>query len=234
MGKGDPVLFVHGWGGNIYTLHKLACLTSQQYCVYTIDLPGFGKSDNPGEHWGVEGYAVIIKELIQKLKLKKPHFIGQAFGGDIGIYLASRYGDVIDRLIICSSSFRRENKVSKSAQILKHISRKQPLLRSLYSPLRLLYYSLFYKDSDILKYPHIEKNFRKIITQDLSDELQHITNKTLILWGERDSCTLPILAYELQRNIRRSRLHVYPDGSHDFPAEYSDLVWAEIDDFLHR
>jgi len=232
MGKGSPVLFVHGWGENMYKLHKLALLSSKQYCVYTIDLPGFGKSDNPAEHWGVEGYAVMIKELIEKLKLKKPHYIGHAFGSDIGIYLSSRYGNVIDHLVICASSFRRQNKISKSAQVMKNISREQTILRFLYKPIRSLYYSVLHKDSDLLKYPHIEKNFRKIVAQDLSGELRGIKNKTLILWGENDTCTPAIMAYELQSKIRRSGLHVFPDCTHDFPTEEPHLVWKEIEPFL--
>lgn len=232
MGRGAPIIFVHGWGGNIYTLHKLALLASKKFTVYTIDLPGFGKSDNPAEHWGVEGYAVMMKELIEKLKIKKPNYLGHAFGSDIGIYLSSHYPKIIDHLIICTSSFRRQNKVSTPVQMMKPIPRDQGVVKHLYKPMRRLYYSIFHKDSDLLKYPHIEKNFRKIVRQDLTKELQNVKHKTLILWGENDLLTPVILGYELQSKIRRAKLHVFPDASHDFPSEISQCVWKETEPFL--
>lgn len=232
MGNGYPVLLVHGWGENMYKMHKLALLVSKKFSVYLIDLPGFGKSDNPAEHWGVEGYAVMMKEFIEKLRLSQPHFIGHAFGSDIGIYLSSRYADSINHLVICSSSYRRLNRVSKPVRLMKSIPRDPSILRILYKPLRFLYYSIFHKDSDLLKYPHIEKNFRKIIAQDLTQELKRVKNKVLILWGENDLPTPAILGYELNRNIRHSRLAVFPDCTHDFPSENPQLVWKEIEPFL--
>lgn len=232
LGNGVPLLFVHGWGSNMYKLHTLAQLASKNFSSYIIDLPGFGKSDNPAQHWGIEGYAVMMKELIEKLKLKKTHYIGHAFGSDIGIYLSSHYPDYIERLVVCSSSYRRHNKVSKPVQMMKQIPRERSLIKLLYKPVRSLYYSLFHKDSDLLKFPHLEKNFRKIIAQDLTQELSRVKTKTLILWGENDTCTPVILGYELHRKVRRSTLYVFPDTTHDFPSDEPHLVWKEIKPFL--
>ena len=116
--------------------------------------------------------------------------------------------------------------------MMKPIPREQILFKFFYKPLRSLYYTLFHKDSDLLKFPHIEKNFRKIITQDLTNELRNVKNPTLILWGENDKCTPAILGYELQSKIRRSKLHVFPHTSHDFPSDEPAVVWKEIELFL--
>ncbi|QQS43371.1 alpha/beta hydrolase [Candidatus Roizmanbacteria bacterium] len=200
MGKGSPVLFVHGWGENMYQLHALALLASKKYCAYLIDLPGFGKSDNPAEHWGVEGYAVMMKELIEKLKMTRTQYIGHAFGSDIGLYLSSHYSDCIDHLVVCASSFRRQNRISKPVQMMKQIPREQALMRLFYKPLRSLYYSLFHKDSDLLKYPHLEKNFRKIIAQDLTRDIRNVKNKTLMRQQSSPSREIAI-AFEIGTGV---------------------------------
>jgi len=233
IGSGKPILFVHGWGGTIYSLHKLACLASKKYTSYLIDLPGFGKSDNPPEHWGVEGYAELIKIFIEKVISSKTHYVGHSFGGEIGIYLAAHFPNSICTLTLCNSSFKRQNKVSKVAQMLKWIPKeKNILIRMMYPYIKKLYYTIIKKQSDLIKYPHLEKNFRKIVTQDLTSDTNKIHHPTLILWGELDTYTPVIWAYELEKNISKSILHVFPEVGHNLPIRYPERVWQKINDFL--
>jgi len=233
IGSGKPILFVHGWGGNVYSLHKLASLASKNYSSYLIDLPGFGKSDNPPKHWGVEGYAELIKIFIEKVISSKIHYVGHSFGGEIGIYLASHFPDCINSLTLCNSSFKRQNKVLKIAQLLKFIPKeKNILIRMIYPYIKKLYYTIINKQSDLIKYPHLESNFRKIITQDLTNDTNKIHHPTLILWGELDTYTPVIWAYELEKNISKGELHVFPDVGHNLPIQFPERVWNKIKDFL--
>jgi pimeloyl-ACP methyl ester carboxylesterase len=233
MGAGKPILFVHGWGGTLYSLHAVALLASKQYCAILIDLPGFGKSDNPPPHWGVEGYAEIINKFCQELKLMKPHYVGHSFGGELGIYLAAHYPALIDKLIISNSSFKRERKISRLARLLKTFPRnKFIILKTLEPHIKKLYYKLFHKESDLIKYPHLETNFRKIITQDLTQETTRITADTLLLWGEDDTMTPVIWGYELKKTIPGSILKVFPKVRHNLPILYPQEVWNEIKTFL--
>ena len=233
IGKGKPILFVHGWGGSLYSLHNLAQEASSSYTAILIDLPGFGKSDNPPPHWGVDGYAELVCHVIKTLNLDKPHFVGHSFGGAIGIYIASHYPRLIDKLILCNSSFKRERKVSPTAKLAKMVPHRNNIILRLIEPLaKKLYYSIFHKDSDLMKFPHLERNFRKIVTQDLTKDTKKIAVKTLILWGEEDTQTPVLWAYELDKNIRKSQLKVFPEARHNLPLKYHTEVWAEIKPFL--
>lgn len=233
IGTGKPILFVHGWGGNLYSLHDLACLASKNFTAYLIDLPGFGKSDNPPHHWGVDGYADLVKAFIEKVIESKPHYVGHSFGGAIGIYLASHYPSSIDSLTLCNSSFKRQTKISKIAQLLKWVPKENNrIMRLMYPYVKRLYYTVIKKQSDLIKYPHLEKNFRKIVTQDLSHDVHTIKRKTLILWGERDTYTPVIWAYELEKNIRQCQLHVFPDVGHNLPIGHPERVWKKLKIFL--
>ncbi|HRN70563.1 MAG TPA: alpha/beta hydrolase [Candidatus Woesebacteria bacterium] len=232
MGQGKPILFVHGWGGNLYSLHKLALFAAKKYQAILIDLPGFGKSDNPEPEWGVEGYAQLIGNVIKKLDLKKPHYVGHSFGGAIGIYIASHYPRLIDSLILSNSSFKRENKISQSAKLIKMVPKKNPILRFIHPYAKSIYYTVFHKGSDLMKYPHLETNFRKIVTQDLTPFTKKIQVPTLILWGEEDTQTPVLWAYELKKNIAKSVMKVFPNVKHNLPLKYPQEVWSEIKSFL--
>lgn len=232
VGKGPPMILVHGWGGTIYSLNALAQLASSKYTTYTLDLPGFGKSDNPPPHWGVEGYADLIHLFIKKLQMKKPLYVGHSFGGAIGIYLACHMPHLISSLVLCNSSFKRVKKVSRFAQIIKPLhSSFRLFLQPVEPTIKKIYYMLFQRNSDLMKYPHLETNFRKIITQDLTPITKKINIPTLILWGEDDTQTPVLWAYELEKNIRGSRLVVFPDVRHNLPLKMPQDVWEQIDSF---
>lgn len=235
FGRGRPIVFVHGWGGSMYSLHELATIASKKHTVYIIDLPGFGKSDNPPPHWGVEGYAELVAYFMKEMKLADTIYFGHSFGGEIGIYLASYFPNQIGTLILCNSAFKREIKISPIAKILKKFP--APLRKKIgfVEPLvKRVYYKLFHRHSDLMKFPRLESNFRKIITQDLSREAASIRKPTLILWGEADSYTPVLWAYELEHLIPSSRLVIFPNSGHNLPIVLPQEVWQHIDAFLKK
>lgn len=222
QGQGQPVIFVHGWGGNIKSLESLAALASAKYQTVTLDLPGFGQSDLPGHDWGVNKYAQSVIRLITKLKLNDVIYFGHSFGGSLGIYIAANYPGLIKKLILCDSSFKREVKTSPIARFF----------RKLPSKLKLFFYRVFFPNSDLYKFPHLETNFRKIIVNDLSGYLSKINIPTLILWGEGDRQTPVDAAYELKNKIKNSILKTFPGIGHNLPLMNPELVYKELIKFI--
>jgi len=232
-GSGKPLLLVHGWGGSLYSLHKLGHLASKNYTTYLLDLPGFGKSDNPPKHWGVEGYASVITDFIADQHITKPHYFGHSFGGELGIFITAHNPQMLGKLVLCNSAYKRKTKVSKVAQLAKQAPQGTKFIINITKPLiKKLYYTFFHRDSDLMKYPHLEQNFRNIITQDLTNEVKKIKNHTLIVWGEEDTYTPIHWAYELEKNIRNARIHVFPGAKHNLPIKDPQAVWDVMKGFL--
>ena len=222
VGEGQPFLLVHGWGGSIKSLEALAQLIAKTHQAIILDLPGFGESDLPDENWGVEEYAQFLEEFVKSLGLKKIVYFGHSFGGSLGIYLSSQKDSLIEKLILCGSSYKRENKTSKLAKFLRFLP----------FDIKKIIYRIFFPRSDLLKYPKLEKNFRKIIRQDLTSCLADIKIPTLILWGEKDQETPLALANELKNKISNSFLKLYPQSSHNLPLKNPELIIAEINKFI--
>ena len=235
-GKGpDTIVFVHGWGGSIKSLRKLANHASSKYQTLIFDLPGFGASENPGSNWGVEEYADLVVELFNELKISRPIYFGHSFGGNLGIWISSKKLIPLKALILCASSFKRTGKVSKPAVVMnKTVSTYLPFLSDIVGKIKPLMYKIFFRNSDLAKYPHLESNFRKIITQDLTSLIAAIQSPTLILWGERDTYTPVALADELEENISGARKVIFPYKSHNLPIRYSDDVWKEMKSWLSK
>ncbi|MBI4973234.1 alpha/beta hydrolase [Candidatus Roizmanbacteria bacterium] len=221
MGTGAPLLFVHGWGGSSASLLPLARLFTGHETI-VLDLPGFGKSDLPDPSWGVQEYATLVNQFCLQLGLRNITYFGHSFGGSLGIYLASTKPDLFKKLILCNSAFKR-TAPGKS---------RYPLLKHLPTSMKKFLYRFFYPNSDSMKYPQLETNFRRIITEDISHLLPMVKVPTLILWGSADKDTPTPMAQDLHEKIEGSTLKIFEGVTHGLPLKYPGLVYQEMIKFL--
>lgn len=232
-GNGTPLLLVHGWGGSINSLKGIFDLAKKNFDTVIVDLPGFGKSDPPSANWGVEEYRSLIINMMKKLDLVNTVFFGHSFGGSLGIYIAATQPQIINKLILCNSAFRRDKRTSEPAvTINKNLLTKLPFYNIWKAPIKRLAYTFLFKNSDLYKFPHLKTNFKRIITQDLTPYISKIKPPTLILWGENDTYTPVEYAYQLHQAIANSRLKIYPGRRHNLPILYPDDVYRDITTFI--
>src|SRR5437868_1200687 len=90
------VLFLHGWRSESSVwgsvIQKLITQhPNNDINYYAIDLPGFGRSENPKKDFRIGDYAEVVRGFIEKLELKNVTIVGHSFGGRIGIKLASMH-----------------------------------------------------------------------------------------------------------------------------------------------
>ncbi len=222
LGRGKPVLFLHGWGGTSQSLKDLAKLISADHQSILMDLPGFGKSDNPDPKWGVEEYASLVTHFVKKLKLSSVILVGHSFGGTLSLFLGSKYPKLFKKLILFAPSYKRGGKRSKVSSYGRFLPSaiKKPL------------YRIFFPKSELYKYPHLEKNFRNLITHDISPEVVSIRIPVLIIWGTKDSYVPVSHASELNRLIPESKLTIMEGYGHGLPLMEPGLIYEAVKSFL--
>jgi len=229
-GNGRPLVLVHGWGGSTRSLKSLIKQFSKNYQVIALDLPGFGKSDLPNKDWGITEYSEIIRELVKRLGIEKVNYFGHSFGGSLGIFLATKYPKLINHLVLCDSSYKRTLKRTNTP--IGIIFNNLPLPKKVKQIIKKIIYRIFFPNSDLPNFPDLEPNYKKIMTQDLTSELEKIKQPTMILWGEEDMQTPIALAQELKEKISNSKLKIFPNIGHNLPLKYSQLVFDEVNKFL--
>lgn len=89
-GSGDTtLLFLHGWCINSGYWKNQITHFSNDYNVYAMDLPGFGKSIAEGRtEWTIKEYADDVVGFVKKEKLKNVVVIGHSMSGDIMLHVA--------------------------------------------------------------------------------------------------------------------------------------------------
>lgn len=209
------LLFLHGWRSNKevwrHIMNQVVKLSGYQ--VYAIDLPGFGKSALPKTAWSVGDYVELVKEFIQKENLKNVILVGHSFGGRIGIKLASRFPNLVSKLVLVDSAgfvleARYKGLVSLAAKIAKPFFAPkfmQGLRASVYRVLG---------SEDYLATPKLQETYKKVISEDLSADMQNVLIPTLLIWGEDDKDTPVEYGRKMEANIKKSKLKILPKAGH--------------------
>ena len=91
IGADVSLVLLHGWNQNIEMMMPIGEKFFDRYNVLIIDLPGFGKSEEPKEVWSIYDYSSLVHDLINELKINNPILIGHSFGGNIALVYASLY-----------------------------------------------------------------------------------------------------------------------------------------------
>lgn len=100
-GSGVPLLHIHGSAYGHRNFEKLTPLVSEHAEVIDFDLPGYGESlmgtTKPADMAGISDQ---VYDFIRALGYDKVNVHGTSFGAMIGLTLAARHPEVIDRLIL--------------------------------------------------------------------------------------------------------------------------------------
>lgn len=233
LGKGPDLIMLHGWKQDVSSFHDVAQILKEDFTLYLIDLPGFGRSENPKKPFYVSDYANIVAEFIKENKLEKPNFLGHSVGGNIAIKLASENGDLIDKLVLESSSGIRPKKtflrhiLYLNAKIFKYLI---PNFFNLKLKVRRwLYWKL---ESDYLNAGSLKNTLTNILDEDLTSILSKIKNRTLIIWGENDEQIKSKYGKMIYKLIPNSKFEVLQNTGHFPHVENPQKFLYFVKDFL--
>lgn len=103
--RGAPVLLmVHGSESSLRTWDRITALLKGRYRVIRFDLPGYGLSQGTTDE---AAKAMVPTDvpigLLDRLGVKKVTFAGVSSGGTMGMYLAARRPDMVERLVLSNT-----------------------------------------------------------------------------------------------------------------------------------
>ncbi len=206
-GKGKDIVLLHGWGQNIEMMKPLGNSFSNEYRITILDLPGFGKSDEPKESWDIEKYSSFLELFLKELNVKKPIVIGHSFGGRLAIRYSSR--NPIEKLVLFGSPcIRIEEELPLTVKILKKI-KKIPGLNEIGEFMKKYIGSRDYKAAS----PIMRQTLVDVVNEDLSKYAREIEEPTLLIWGEHDTEAPVKDAKELEKLMIDAALIILP-GTH--------------------
>ncbi len=98
------IIMLHGTGGTWENWCANIRPLSQHFNCVAIDMVGSGLTEKPDHDYEMPVYMAQLRGVIEGLGLKKASIIGLSMGGWIGSAFAIRHPDLVDKLILLSSS----------------------------------------------------------------------------------------------------------------------------------
>jgi pimeloyl-ACP methyl ester carboxylesterase len=255
-GRGDPILFIHGFGESIYTWRHLLAPLATHHRVIALDLKGFGDSPKLQDgRYTLYDQARLVYQFIVEHNLKNLTLVGHSLGGGVALvtslYLAETSPKRQKRLILIDSiAYPQEPpgfiKVLATPILGPLFVSLVPEKVQVSSVLEMVYYhdEAIPEDAVRVYAEHLKKpgakqavlqTARQVIPSDiegLSQKYSQITTPTLILWGEEDKLVPLSMGQRLHIAIPDSKLVVFENIGHAPQEEHPAGVLSAVETFL--
>jgi len=246
IGKGIPVLFLHGGHSNCNETLYHKGFDLEKFQLITPSRPGYGKTPLNNNKTPRQTADLII-ELLDYLSVNNVIVYGISAGGLVAIELASNYPDKTSKLILASAISKKwldeQGKIYKTAKkmfnpkVEKFIWGMVRFFSSIFpSMIAKSFYSQFSKNpvhklkkDDIqelvstMKYYNSKMGFLNDIDQNINDELiTKIKCPTLIIHSENDNSVPLEHAKYSNKMIENSKIETLQN-------EWGHLFWIGTD-----
>lgn len=195
-GEGDLIVLLHGWGSNITLFANMIELLSKKYKVVAMDMPGFGKSDEPKEVWDVSSYVQFVIDFLKDYDTKEVMLLGHSFGGRVIIKMHSR-DDLpfkVTKVILVDSAGIMPPKSNKKSWRTRYYKLGRTVLS--WGIVKKIFPDAlenFRKKMGSADYaaasPMMRQVMVKVVNEDLEPYLPNIKAPTLLVWGVNDTAT---------------------------------------------
>ncbi|ADU31581.1 alpha/beta fold hydrolase [Evansella cellulosilytica] len=237
-GEGSPVILLHGWGANIQAFSPVHQHLAKHHKVYTLDLPGFGESEEPPEQWGTEDYTDFLHAFIQQLKINNPILIGHSNGGRISIFYSVKYGGVKKVILVDSAGIKPKRKLNYYLKVytfktLKHIL-SLPILKKykedILAKVKSKTGSTDYKNASGV----MQQTMVKVVNEDLQHLMPKMNIPVLLIFGENDTATPVSDGKRMEELIPDAGLVVLKNAGHFAYLDQLHQFLVIVDKFLEK
>lgn len=241
-GTGAPLILIHGgFGATGMFAGLLPTLTASRQ-VIAVDLQGHGRTADIDRPLRIESMADDIAALIGHLGLGTASIMGYSLGGAVALQAAIRHPELIDRLIVVSTPFKRMGWYADSLASMDQMTgavaeqMKQTPMYEMYAaiaPRPEDWARMWDKMGDLLRQDY-----------DWSAGVAALTMPTMMVIGDADSLP-PVVAAEFfvllgggQRDgswdrsgVTAHRLAILPDTTH-YDIFFSPALGGAIAPFI--
>jgi len=101
VGTGPVVVLAHGFVGDARSTWEAQIeALSDEFTVIAWDAPGAGRSTEPPEDFGMNGYADCLADFLRALHVERPHLVGISFGGALVLAAFHRHRGLASSLTL--------------------------------------------------------------------------------------------------------------------------------------
>lgn len=255
-GTGPVIVMLHGNPTWSFFYRNLIKDFSKNHRVIVPDHIGCGLSSKPEDYqYTLKNHIENVEQLLNELKIEKFSLIVHDWGGAIGMGVATRHPQRIEKIVAMNTACFTSNAIPFRINILRN-DIGEWMIRSMNA---FAYPATFMAVNKKLN-PTIKKGFllpynnfkNRIATakfvrdipmdkehrtypelKRIEDHLKDIHSPVLLLWGEKDFCFNMTFFRRWQDFFPKAKAISYPDASHYLLEDKYIEVSKEISTFLN-
>ena len=241
VGQGEPLLLLHGSGGNRVHLMYQEEL-GNHYQVFAPSHPGFGTSDRPEWLETVPDAACFYLWLLDEMGLESVNVVGFSLGAWIAAEMAVMNPKVFNRLILVGAAGLKP--VEGEITDIFILSGPTVVEKMFYEPKSAPEYAKFFESEPTPEQREILERNREMAARmtwkpymydpRLAGLLPRVKAETLVLWGRQDAI-VPLECGRLYETaLPNAQLKVMEDCGHSPQYEKPEEFVANVLEFLKK
>ncbi|NUM46944.1 MAG: alpha/beta hydrolase [Anaerolineales bacterium] len=109
LGRGRPLIFVHGWVGSWRYWIPTMQAASISYRAYALDLWGFGETSKAQSRYSIDHYVTLLDRFLEEMGIAKIALVGHGLGAIVALMYANKFPRFVDRLMIVGFPMSKSN-----------------------------------------------------------------------------------------------------------------------------
>ena len=253
VGEGIPVILLHGFFGDAWTLDPIAKGLSKKYCCISLELLGFGDSSKPDIRYLIGDHVEFLRAFMAAKQISEFYLIGYSYGAWVAAAYAATIDDKpriipqLNGMILLAPAGIRDDTFVGRYDLLKPLLWRTPLVDLLLGAIapvaKLLKYEYFKTIRAARTAISTQPAARSFLIERLKPEdavdtvetdIDRIAVSTLVIAGEIDG-TIPLWHSQTYADkIPQASLVVIPGADHDLFQTHADQVARSILNYWQR
>jgi pimeloyl-ACP methyl ester carboxylesterase len=221
-GEGEPLLLIHGNGGNISNFSNQISFLSNYYKVIIADSRSQGKSGDNEQKLSYQLMAMDCAALLDKLELDSVYVCGWSDGGIVGIIMAINHSRKVKRLAAMGANVSSDTLaypkyvLEFNKKALEYINKK-----------------IIEKDTS-LNWQRKKKQMQLWTEINIPfQDLHKIKVPVLVMAGDKDMVREEH-TIQIYQNIEKAHLCIFPGATHFIPVDDPETFNETIHRFFSK
>lgn len=240
-GEGPPVVFLHGYGGDLNNWLFNQPAVAEKRATYALDLPGHGGSAKEVGDGGLGALADAVLAFMAAMRIERAHLVGHSMGGGVALLLALDHPErVASATLVCPVGLGPDIAMPYIDGFIEAGRRRkmEPVLQMLVADPAIVTGEMI---EDVLKYKRLDgvdaalRTLRDGLFRDgrqvasLRERVGEASPPLQVVWGREDRIVPPAHAEGLPAQVKVTLL---ADAGHlahmEQAAAVNDLILAQV------
>ncbi len=246
VGSGPPLVLITGIGYGRWFWHKVVPALAEHFQVVTFDNRGAGESSKPPGPYTTALMAADTAGLLDGLGIRRAYVLGHSLGGFIAQELALARPDLVEKLILASTTYGGPNVIPITPEALEVLTKREG------DPVELVRRGiqvacapgfaerhpevvqelLAYRLTNPVPPEQYQAQVMAGAAHNAESRIGQITCPVLVLFGEHDTVVPPGNAELLAKKLPNAQVRILPGTGHIFPIEDPAATGAAVVGFL--